>query len=134
MRFSTKTRYGIRTMVEIAQADPEKGILQKDISQNQELSNKYLDQIILALKVSGLIRNVKGHKSGYVLNRKPSEITLYDIHCAFEAGICVIDCMYPNHQCNRMDTCKVKGFWNDLNQKIIDHFKTTTLADIVKVN
>lgn len=131
MRFSTKTRYGIRTMIEIASANPEKGILQKDISQNQCISNKYLDQIIQALKVSELIRNVKGHKSGYVLNRMPSEISMLDIHNSFEPGICVIDCMSKTYQCLSEEGCLSKGFWAELNHKIIDHFKSTTLQDLV---
>jgi Rrf2 family protein len=87
MRFSTKTRYGIRAMIAIAEADQSKGILQKDIARNQDISNKYLDQIILGLKVAGLINNIKGHKSGYILTRDAETITIYDIHCAFEPGI-----------------------------------------------
>jgi Rrf2 family protein len=131
MRFSTKTRYGIRAMLEIAKANPEEGILQKDISQNQEISNKYLDQIILALKVSGLICNVKGRKSGYILTRNSSEITMLDIHNSFEHGICVIDCIASTYKCPRHADCLVKSFWFDLNDKIVDHFKSTTLLDLI---
>ena len=131
MRFSTKTRYGIRTMIEIAMADAEGGILQKDISKNQEISNKYLDQIILALKASELICNVKGKKSGYILTRKPAEITVYDIHNSFEPGICVIECMAKTSHCLKAKECKVYGFWFDLNEKITDHFKSTTLLDLI---
>jgi Rrf2 family protein len=118
-------------MIAIAEADQSKGILQKDIAINQSLPNKYLDQIILGLKVAGLINNVKGHKSGYILTRKPEDISIYDIHCAFEAGICVIECMYPQYQCDREKQCNVKGFWTGLNAKITDHFKATSLAQII---
>lgn len=118
-------------MIAIAEADQSKGILQKDIAKNQAISNKYLDQIILGLKVAGLINNIKGHKSGYILTRKPTDITIYDIHCAFEAGICVIECMYPQYQCEREKFCNVKGFWIELNTKITDHFKSTSLEQII---
>lgn len=131
MRFSTKTRYAIRAMIEIGQADSTKGILQKDIAQNQHLSNKYLDQIILGLKAAELIRNVKGKGSGYMLTRNPSEITALDIHNAFEPGICVIDCIEKSFNCPRTNICKTKNFWTELNQLIINHFKSKTLCDLI---
>jgi Rrf2 family protein len=132
MRFSTKTRYGIRAMIEIACANQEVGIFQKDISNNQGISNKYLDQIIHGLKTAGLIANIKGRKSGYILSRKASKISVFDIHNAFEYGICVIDCMANTYNCTRDDECRAKGFWADLNNKITDHFKTTSLLDLLK--
>lgn len=131
MKFSTKTRYGIRVMVEIASADPKKGILQKDIAINQDISNKYLDQIIQGLKVAGLIVKIGGTKSGYILTKAASEITLLDIHNSFEPGICVIDCMATSFQCPREKGCKMKVFWCELNNKIIDHFKSKTLLDLI---
>jgi len=117
-------------MVELANDSTGEGVFQKDISTNQEISLKYLDQIINSLKVAGLISNVKGKKSGYVLTRKPSEITIYDIHRAFENDICVIDCMSSNFQCDRMNECTVQPFWKGLNQLVIDYFKNTTLEEV----
>lgn len=117
-------------MVELANDSTGEGVFQKDISTNQEISLKYLDQIINSLKVAGLISNVKGKKSGYVLTRKPSEITIYDIHKAFENDICVIDCMSSNFQCDRMNECTVQPFWKGLNQLVIDYFKNTTLEEV----
>jgi hypothetical protein len=73
----------------------------------------------------------KRAKSVYILTRKPEDISIYDIHCAFEAGICVIECMYPQYQCDREKQCNVKGFWTGLNAKITDHFKATSLAQII---
>jgi Rrf2 family protein len=127
MKFSTKTRYGLRTMVELASDVNGDGVFQKDIAKNQDISNKYLDQIIQSLKVAGLISNVKGKKSGYILTRKPSEITIYDIHRAFENDICVIDCMSINYNCIHQEKCKVQNFWKGLNDTVIDYFKNTTL-------
>lgn len=130
MKFSTKTRYGLRAMVELASDNSGEGVYQKDISKNQDISLKYLDQIIHSLKVAGLIANVKGKKSGYVITRKPSEITIYEIHKAFENDICVIDCMSSNYQCDRMVGCTVQVFWKGLNQVVLEYFKNTTLEDI----
>ena len=101
---------------------PANGIFQKDIARNQDISNKYLDHIIHALKASRLISNVKGKKSGYKLTRKPSEISLYDIHNAFEPGICIIDCLSGNFECKRQKDCQAVGFWKNLNDQIVRLF------------
>lgn len=130
LRFSTKTRYGIRTMLEIAKAESQEGILQKDIAANQELSVKYLDQIIRGLKTAGLIINRRGKKSGYILTRPASEITMLDIHNAFEAGICVIDCLAKGFTCDRKQGCSAKGFWVTLNNQVVNYFKSVTLEDL----
>jgi Rrf2 family protein len=121
-------------MVEIAMNDSGSGIFQKDIARNQEISNKYLDHIIQALKASKLISNVKGKKSGYILTRKPSEITLYDVHNAFEPGICIIECLSGNYECKREPDCKVNGFWKNLNENIVRYFKSVTIEDLVQDN
>ncbi len=124
-------------MLEIAQSgSAKKGIFQKDISKNQEISNKYLDHIIQALKTSQLISNVKGKKSGYVLARNASEITMFDIHRAFEPGICLIECLSGSFQCPMEDGCLTKGFWGQLNNIIIKFFKSVTLEDLMnnKIN
>jgi Rrf2 family protein len=119
-------------MIEIALNDPDKGVFQKDISKNQEISNKYLDHIIYALKTSQLVTNLKGKKSGYILTRRPSEITIYDIHCAFEPGICIIECQADNFQCSRAEGCRTRGFWGGLNNMIVDYFKSITLQDLLE--
>lgn len=131
MKFSTKTRYGIRAMLEIAVNEGQGGVFQKDISERQRISIKYLDQIIFALKTAGLIINVKGKKSGYMLTRKPSEITVLDVHNAFEHGICIIDCMSPVFTCEMKDSCMIQGFWGKLNTMIADYLKNATLQDII---
>jgi Rrf2 family protein len=118
-------------MMEIAMATSGKGIYQKQIAENQQISVKYLDHIIHALKASRLITNVKGRKSGYILTRPPDEITMFDIHNAFEAGICIIECLSPDIRCSREDGCAAKGFWGKLNNKIIHYFKAVTLQDMI---
>jgi Rrf2 family protein len=118
-------------MLEIAMNNLDTGVYQKDISKNQEISNKYLDHIIHALKTSQLICNVKGKKSGYILTRKPSDITLFDIHNAFEPGICLIECLSDNYKCNRREGCMTIGFWGQLNNLIVNFFKSVTLEDLI---
>lgn len=118
-------------MVEIAKADQQSGIFQKDIAVNQEISVKYLDHIIAGLKAAELITPVKGRKSGYILSRNPENITVLDIHRAFEPSICVIDCLSRTVSCDRESHCAARGFWGKLNEQIIEYFKSVNLKEIV---
>lgn len=130
MKVNTKTRYGIRAMVEIARHNDDGGIFQKDIAQNQDISYKYLDHIINGLKVANLVRK-RNRRAGYVLTRDAAEITVYDINNAFESNICIIECMDNGVHCNRDEICEVKGFWSKLNNLIIEHYKSVTLKDLL---
>ncbi len=130
MKFNTKVRYGIRAMLEISLSDQETGIHQKDIAKNQEISFKYLDPIIASLKSADLITNVSGKKSGYKLARKAEEINMLHIYEAFDSRLQVNVCLSEEFDCNRRNICSVKDFWGDLNSLIIEHFESTSLADI----
>ncbi|HKJ43085.1 MAG TPA: Rrf2 family transcriptional regulator [Sunxiuqinia sp.] len=130
MKFSTKTRYGIRAMLEIARDETQSGVFQKDIAANQGISVKYLDQIIHALKAAGLIANLRGKKSGYILTRPPEKISMLDIHNAFEPGICVVDCLSHAMRCEKENYCNVRGFWGKLNNLVVDYFKAINLRDV----
>jgi Rrf2 family protein len=118
-------------MLEIAQNKGSKGVFQKEIASNQSLSNKYLDQIIHELKTSGLICNVKGKKSGYMLTRRPEDITVFDIHQAFEADVCLVECLSANFLCERSDKCLARGVWKQLNIIIINYLRSVTLAGLI---
>jgi Rrf2 family protein len=130
VKVNTKTRYGIRAMMEIALHTPDGGIFQKDIAVNQEISNKYLDHIIHAMKVAGLVQR-NGHKGGYILSREPDKITILDIHNAFEFGIKIIDCLDCIIKCPRETECSTKDFWLLLNQRITEVFQSHTLKDLI---
>ena len=128
MKFNTKTRYGLRTMLELAlNEDNVEGIFQKEIAQNQDVSLKYLDQIIASLKSAGLLVNVSGKKSGYKLNRPASDITIYDIYLAFEDELEIIGCLNPDSECTRKNQCVLRGFWCELNNSIIIKMKSMNI-------
>jgi Rrf2 family protein len=131
MKITTKTRYGLRAMVEIARETNNEGILQKEISLRQKLSNKYLDQIILALKSANLIMNVHGKKSGYILAKPAESISILDIHQAFEPAFHIVDCLAPNYICGKEKRCSSKLFWQGLNNVVVDYFKSFTLQQIL---
>jgi Rrf2 family protein len=120
-------------MIEIAKSSRE-GVFQKDIAKNQNISVKYLDHIIAPLKVAGLITNVNGRKSGYMLTTKPEDITVLDIHKAFEGGVCIVDCLERISQCERRDKCTVQYFWMGLNNNIIEYLQKVSLKDLLTGN
>lgn len=117
-------------MLEIALQNTGAGVFQKDIAKNQDISIKYLDHIIQALKTAEIIANAKGKKSGYVLTRPASQITMLDIHNAFEKQVCVIDCLAKETVCDRDLQCSPKEFWSKLNRIVIDYLKSVTLEDL----
>ncbi|VAW24678.1 hypothetical protein MNBD_BACTEROID01-450 [hydrothermal vent metagenome] len=117
-------------MVELAMQKNNKGIFQKEISKNQGISIKYLDQIISSLKAAGLIKNAGGKKSGYLLTRKPGEISVYDIYKAFESDLRIIDCLGSNSTCSREYQCAAQGFWTGLNDQIINYLESETLDNL----
>ncbi len=131
MKFSTRLRYGIRTMLEIALSYERGGILQKDIAANQDIPVKTLDHIIQALKTADLITNVNGKNLGYKLTRPPSEITMLDVQRAIEPALCCVDCISPHFSCDRTEYCSAKGFWSELNDGINAYFESISLQDMV---
>jgi Rrf2 family protein len=133
MKINTKIRYGLRAMIEIAKHTSENGVLQKDIAVNQSISLKYLDPILNSLKVANLIKK-KSHKEGYILVKPAKEITIFEIHNAFEPGIKILDCLDINNDCSIDTKCDVKGFWCELNTLISDKFKSVTLSELVHIN
>lgn len=132
MKLNTKTRYGLRAIIEIAINTNNTGVLQKDIATSQGISNKYLDQIIAALKSAKLIKVASGRKSGYVLTRDPKLITMLDIHNAFEPGMLAIECFKPNCSCDKVEYCRAREFWVKVDNRMKETFRSQTLADMLE--
>lgn len=130
MKINTKIHYGLRAIIEIANHDGATGILQKDIAKNQDLSLKYLDPIILALKLKGLVANSKGKGSGYKLTRPANEITIFDIYTAFES-ITFLDCINNKDYCDRSSNCKSRGLFCDIKRETEEVLKRRKLSELL---
>ena len=130
MKINTKIRYGMRAMIDIASSQNPEGVLQKDISLHQDISLKYLDSIIAALKLKGLIANSKGKGSGYKLTRDPNEITVWDIYTAFELTI-IVDCIENKEFCNRSCDCKSRDYWIEFKKDLIELLSKKRLSQII---
>jgi len=132
MKFNTKTRYGLRTLIELAMHGSDTGVYQKEISERQEISFKYLDQIIASLKASGLIVNSEGRMSGYVLTRDAQKINVYDVYKAFQHELMIIDCLKGEGNCSREGKCATRDFWDGLNKLIVEYLESTSLNDLAQ--
>ena len=132
MKMNTKVRYGLRAMIEISNNEPTTGMLQKDISEAQEIPLKYLDSIITGLRNAGLIVNFAGKRSGYILARPAGEISVYDIYRAFEPELTLVNCECPGNECSRINICPAKDYWFELNNVIKKQMQFSTLDQLVK--
>jgi len=130
MKFNTKTRYGLRTMIEIAMQGNGQGVFQKEISERQEISFKYLDHIIASLKAAGLIVNSDGRMSGYRLAMDPEKINVYEIYKAFEHELMIVDCLQEEGNCKREGKCATMDFWRGLNSLIVEYMESVSLKEL----
>jgi len=133
MKMNTKVRYGLRALIEMNTNESSSGILQKDISEIQEIPLKYLDSIIAGLKSAGLIVNYSGKSSGYVLSRSPDKISVYDVYRAFEPELTLVNCSNPSNECKRIHICPATDFWSELNNHIKNWMESTTLDKFVLI-
>ncbi len=133
MRLSTKGRYGVRAMFELALHHQEGALSLKRIAQQQEISEKYLEHLFASLKKGGLINSTRGAHGGYRLSREPEEITVGDIIRILEGSISFTDCVDENLEgetCKRIDTCVVNKVWSRVRDKINEVVDDVTLADM----
>lgn len=133
MKISTKGRYALRMLVDIAEQHTDAPIPLKDISQRQNISKKYLEQIVPILNRTGLLKTIRGYKGGYLLGRDAQDITVYDIITATEGSVAPVACLDNTAAvCTRNDCCQTLWIWQGLNQQIIAYLQGITVADVVR--
>lgn len=131
LRLSTKGQYGVRAMYEIARSFPEPVTI-RAISEKQELSISYLEQILNRLKHSGLLISIKGPGGGYILSRKPEEINIIEILKELEGPLALTSCLNPDEGCVRVEGCVTHLLWKRLGEQIEGFLKTITLKDLIE--
>ena len=130
MKLSTKGRYGVKAMVDLAIHYGESPISIKSISQRQGISEYYLEQLFSALRKAKLIKSIRGAQGGYVLNKLPEEITVADIMEVLEGPIEISDCV-EGTTCNNGNCCATRLVWQKIKTFIEDVTTSVTLKDIV---
>jgi len=132
MKISTRTRYGTRLMLELAIHYDTGPVFLKDIAKAEDISEKYLSQIIIPLKSLGLVNSFRGAKGGYVLARAPKEITLREIAEVLEGGFDLLSCVNNPGVCQRISICVTRDIWNLLGKTMANILDSITLDDLVK--
>lgn len=132
MKISTKGRYALTVMMDLATNSNEDFISLKDISERQKISNKYLEQIVAKLNKAGYLQTARGNNGGYKLTRKPEEYKIGDILRATEGDLAPLTCLENGAVCEKKSHCKTIGFWEGLDKVINDYVDSKTLADLLK--
>jgi len=131
MRLSTRTRYGIRAMLELAE-NVGRGPLQlRIIARRQDISVKYLDQLMTILKSAGFVRSIRGSKGGYVLARTPEQIKLNDVFNCLEGPVVTVECAENENYCARAADCVARQVWTQVQEAVTAILQSITFQDLV---
>ena len=133
MKLSTRTRYGVRAILELAK-NYGKGPLQlKTIAEHQDISVKYLEQMMAVLKSTGMVRSVRGPSGGYVLAKKPSEIKLSDCFICLEGPVVTTECVDDCNLCSRAKQCITRDLWAEVQGAVMTVLQSKTLQNLIDI-
>ncbi|MGN1170857.1 MAG: RrF2 family transcriptional regulator [Lachnospiraceae bacterium] len=133
MKISTKGRYAVRVMLDLAINNTGEYIKVKDIAARQEISEKYLEQIISVLNKAGYVKSVRGAQGGYKIARDPKEYTVGMILRLTEGSLNPVSCLDDDvNECERCDTCETLAVWRELATAINSVVDGVTVADLVE--
>lgn len=133
MKISTKGRYAVRVMLDLALNNSGDCIKVKEIAARQGISEKYLEQIIAVLNKAGYVRSVRGAQGGYRLAKDPQEYTVGMILRLTEGSLAPVSCLDDNaEECDRSDTCETMEVWKELYDAINQVVDNVTIADLVE--
>jgi len=136
IRLSTKGRYGTRLMLNLAHHynNGNESIILKNVSDEEDISIRYLEQIIIPLKINKLVKSIRGAGGGYILARHPSKIKLREILHALEGACCLVECVDDEDYCDRIKTCATYEIWKESSHLLKNYFEKTTLQDVVETD
>lgn len=130
MKISTRGRYALRVMIDIATQKQGEYISLTDIANRQGISNKYLEQIIGKLMKTGYLKSARGNSGGYMLSKEPKQYKVGDILRAMEEKLSPTDCV--TEDCSRKENCKTFSFWKGLDEVISEYVDSKTLEDLMR--
>lgn len=132
MKISTKGRYALRLMLDIALNDAKTPVRIKDIAERQQISDKYLEQIVSSLNKAGFVKSLRGPQGGYRLTKKPEEYTVGMILRLIEGSLAPVACLDDDiNNCIRADKCPTLILWEKLYDAISEVVDNITLADLI---
>jgi len=132
MKLSTRTRYGIRAIIELAQYEGQRPLQLRTIAERQDISVKYLEQLMGVLRSAGIVRSVRGSKGGYALARSPEQIKLSEVFHCLEGPVTTTECVEDEDYCKRSADCAARELWVEVENAINHVLEAITLADMVQ--
>ena len=134
MKLSTKSRYGTRMIMDLAQHYGQGAIQLGEIANRQKVSLKYLEQIIRPLKKAGFVKSFRGAKGGHILNKPPEEITVGEVVGLLEGGQTLVNCDKEPESCQRVDYCVTRHIWQEAAAAMYARLSEITFADLLSMN
>lgn len=132
MKISTRSRYGLRALLELALHYGQGPVMMQSIADSQGVSRKYLDSIFASLKTAGLVRSRRGVGGGHQLARDPKQVRLGDVMRALEGPLALVDCVGDAALCDRSHRCVTRDVWTEVGRAIEHVLDGVTLADLVQ--
>jgi Rrf2 family protein len=133
IRLSTKGRYGTRLMLNLARhyGESRDAVILKNISEDERISIRYLEQIIIPLKINRLVKSIRGAGGGYTLARRPEDIKVSEILHALEGNCCLVECIEDGTYCEFTDSCPTYDLWKNATDLLRNYFDGITLKDVM---
>jgi Rrf2 family cysteine metabolism transcriptional repressor len=131
MKLSTRTRYGIRAILELAQNHGKGPVQLKIVARNQGISVKYLEQLMAMLKSAGIVSSVRGSKGGYVLAKSPEQIKLSDCFNCLEGPVVTVECVENDNYCPRISDCIAREVWAEIQKAVMTVLESMTLQNLL---
>ncbi|MBN1224410.1 MAG: Rrf2 family transcriptional regulator [Candidatus Aminicenantes bacterium] len=134
IRLSTKGRYGTRLMLNLAHNynNGNDAVILKSVSCDENISIRYLEQIIIPLKINKLVKSIRGAGGGYILARHPSKIKLIEILDSLEGAMCLVECVEDEEYCKNSATCATFEVWKKASLMLKDYFERISLQDLAE--
>ena len=133
MKISTKGRYALRLVIDLAEHTGEGFISLKDVADRQSISKKYLEQIVPMLNKSGILHTNRGNRGGYILSADPSELSVGDVLRATEGSLAPVSCLdYEPNTCDRADECATLYVWEGLFKAVTEYLDGISIKDIIE--
>lgn len=131
MKITTKVRYGLRALLQIAESSDGSPVPLSAIADSQDISRKYLEQLVAALRRAELIGSRKGVHGGYYLIKEPKDISLWEVFCTLEGRSPLVDCVPNPEICERAGVCTTRSIWELLEFKLQEFWESFTLQDLL---
>ncbi len=133
MKIPTRSRYGLRAMVELAVNYGKGPLSLREIEESQGISQKYLEQIVPHLKTAGFLRSVQGSAGGYILTSDPEEVKVLEILQALEGSIALVDCVDQPNTCDQKSGCVTRQIWVEIAELTMEYLSSKTLAELARL-